>query len=423
MKQLIEILEGASLSDWRVNQTKRTSRELFFVHEKLETVRATDTAETSVTVYADHDGKRGDSSFSVSPAMDEKALKEKIRVAKERAALVFNEPYRLPGKEEFSGAIPTDLDREEAKRTVARIADAVWAAKGPEGTSLNALEIFLYRDETRVKNSRGLDKREIKHHAMIEAIPTFTDETGSVELYESFSFTSFDPELVTKRIESRLNEAAARAKAKKLAPQTLSAALRPQEIAELIWNLADDLGYGAVYQHANLFSAGDEIQKERTGDPLNVFLCGKVEGSRASSDFDEDGTALTDTLVIENGKAASYHGSSRFGQYLGVEKPSGVLPCLKVLPGTLKQEELKKERYLECVSLSGLQVDLYSDYIGGEIRLAFLHEGETVTPVTGMTMSASLSGVLAAMRLSENTVREGGYEGPDLLLMKNISVL
>ena len=92
-------------------------------------------------------------------------------------------------------------------------------------------------------------------------------------------------------------------------------------------------------------------------------------------------------------------------------------------PGSLTREELGKEPYLECVSLSGLQVDLYNDYIGGEIRLAYLHEGEKATPLTGISMSGKLSDALRGMRLSEKTCLRGSYQGPDGLLLPGMTVI
>ena len=91
--------------------------------------------------------------------------------------------------------------------------------------------------------------------------------------------------------------------------------------------------------------------------------------------------------------------------------------------GTLTEKELEGDRYLELVSLSGLQVELYSDYIGGEIRLAYLHENGNVTPVTGITMSGKLSEVLDALRFSSKTGVSGSFMGPEKMLLKNMHVL
>ena len=96
---------------------------------------------------------------------------------------------------------------------------------------------------------------------------------------------------------------------------------------------------------------------------------------------------------------------------------------MKLEAGTLTENELEKLPYIECVSLSGLQVDLYNDYIGGEIRLAYRHENGKTEPITGITMSAKLSDVLNTLRLSENTTVSERYAGPDKLLMKNVTVM
>ena len=95
---LVDILRAErSISGYRITDSKTESYELFFVHRSLETVRATDTGETSVTVYVEHDGKLGDATFSVYGSMSDEEIKEKIAAAAERAKLVFNEPYELPG--------------------------------------------------------------------------------------------------------------------------------------------------------------------------------------------------------------------------------------------------------------------------------------------------------------------------------------
>ena len=87
------------------------------------------------------------------------------------------------------------------------------------------------------------------------------------------------------------------------------------------------------------------------------------------------------------------------------------------------QEEIAKEPYFECVSLSGLPLDLYNDYIGGEIRLAYYHDGEKKVPVTGISMSGKLSEVLNTLRLAEKVAQKDNYQGPEKALLKNISII
>lgn len=425
MSELKRLLEGAGLDGWRVSETATESYELFFVHKSLETVRATDTVTTQVTVYVDHDGKRGDSTFSVYGSMTTDDLKKKIQAAADRARLVFNEPYELPQGGTLEVSLPTNMDTADMKQLGRQIADAVFAADTVEGGSINACEIFLYRDTVRVQNSRGIDKKQHVCRVMIEAIPTFTTEKESVELYEDHRFTSFEPEKVTAEIARRMREVRDRSLAvKPRTPLTVNVLLRPQEIRSLLTDLAYDANYSAVYSHANLHKVGDDLQAGGDGDKLTFTLKAILPGCEKSSYFDGDGMALTDTCILQDGVVKSNYGSSRFGQYLGVKEISGDLPMnVSLAAGTLTEEEIQAAPYIEAASLSGLQVDLYNDYIGGEIRLAYYFDGKETRPVTGITMSAKLSDVLRHLRLTANTCVEGAYEGPERLMMRNVAIL
>ncbi len=422
MKDLIQLLKAESgISAYRVSETKTASYELFFVHRKLETVRATDTAACSVTVYVDHDGFRGDSSFAYHASMTEEECAAKIKAAAERAKLVNNQPYELPEGGEYDKKLESNIYSYEPEKLGAMIADAVYAADNVEGGSINALEIFIYKDTVTVENSRGVHKTQSGARVMIEAIPTFTDEKQSVELYEDYRFTEFDAAKITAEIAEKMKEVKDRVTAQKPeVPLTVDVVLRPHEIASLIGELAYDLGYRSVYMHANLHKTGDDLQPGDGADKLTVTMKGRVKGSERSAYFDDDGLDLTDTVIIKDGVVCGSFGSSRFGQYLGVEKPTGNLRCIEVKAGTLDKIE---GPYLECVSMSGIQLDLYNDYIGGEIRLAYYFDGEKTRPVTGITMSGKLSEVLAGLRLSSKTDISGAYEGPSCLLLKDMTVL
>lgn len=413
---------NAGVDDYRIVTQKTKSFEVFFVHRKLETVRATDTVTTDVTVYVNCDGKLGDSAFAIYESTTEEMAAQKIEAAVNRARLALNQAYTLPvGGSEYA-ELPTNFTEYAMPELAQKVADAVFAADCYAGGSINATEIFLYEDTTNVRNSRGVDKTQVKRHAMIEAIPTWNEGAESVELYEDHRFASFDAAKVTQEIDRRMQEVRDRQRAVKLAPQTLDVALNRLEISSLLGNILRNMNFSSLYMHANLYKAGDDLQAGGTGDKLTVTMVKEIPGSVESARFDADGVDLTDRLVIENGVVVGNYGVNRFAQYLG-QTPTGNLRCAKVAPGTLTEEELKAAPYLECVSLSGLQVDLYSDYVGGEIRLAYLHEGEKKTPVTGISMSARLSEVLKTLRMTEKTIAEGNYEGPEKFIMKGVSVL
>ncbi len=418
------LLENDAINAYRITEKRVESHELFFVRGKLETVRTTDTLDTEVAVYVDHDGKRGDSSFSVYRGMSEEEARAKIASAAERAKLVFNEPYELPAGGAFTGEIENGLSGLGLKECAEKIADAVLSAEQGEGCSINALEVFVYRDTVRVVNSEGIDKTQTITRADVESIPTYTDESGSYELYHRMHFTDLDPERLKKEVTEKSQEVRDRAKAKKAEPSdNVAIVLRAGEISDMIDELTYGLNYADVYTESNRWGVGDEIQTEKGCDPLTVTMKAAVKGSDLSAFFDKDGTGLTNVTVIENGKVTALWGSSRFGQYLKVEKPSGSLLCYSLQPGTLTDEELQSTDRLECVSLSGLQIDPFADYLGGEIRLAYRVKNGVREPVTGITFSTTLSGALNSLRLSGRVVTHREYEGPEFMLFKGAEIL
>lgn len=423
MIDIVKLLnEEKGLDGYRINWVRRESYELFFVHESLETVRATDTDTVQVTVYRDHDGKRGQASFKLYASTTEDGARQKIASALRQAEMINNEYFELPEGETFCGEIESNIKDYEPRALASEMARAVFSANMLERGSVNALEVFINKMTVTVQNSRGLDKREVKYNAMIEAIPTWT-EGESVELYEAIRTGEFDFEQIKSEISAKMREVRDRGRAK--APErklSCKVMLPKEELSQLIGELTSGLNYADVYSHSNPYTEGDPIQKEPKGDKISVTLRGAVKGSVASALFDDDGGSLIDTEVIRDGVAVSYYGAHRFAQYLS--KPAtGNLPCTEVKLGTLSDEELKSEPYLEVVSMSGLQTDVYSDYLGGEVRLAYYHSGGEITPITGISIAGKLSEALDSIRLSDTAGQTGRYLGPKLALIDGMEIL
>ena len=79
MNNIKTILDKAQgLKGYRITGAETNSYELFFVHRNLETVRSTDTVSADVTVYVEHDGKIGESSFHVYKSMTDEDIAAKI---------------------------------------------------------------------------------------------------------------------------------------------------------------------------------------------------------------------------------------------------------------------------------------------------------------------------------------------------------
>lgn len=422
MKQIVDMLaENRRVSDYKFNITRKESYELFFVKGKLETVRRTDTTDREVTVYVDHDGYKGDAQFFIYPAttLDEVAVR--IEDAVEKALLINNENYTLPSAEQGKFEVESNFTDYAVPDLAAKLAQAVFAANTMENAGLNSVEIFINKYTEKVFNSRDLCKTQIRYNAMIEAIPTYNGDTQSVELYEQYNFSSFDAAAITAEIAGKLEEVRARYAAKKPESELdCPIVIGGEEIDTLFANIADNFNYSTVYSHSNIFSKGDAIQKDPTGDRISISLAGEVDGCVGSMKFDIDGLALTDRQIVKDGVAINYYGVNRFAQYLG-ETPTGALRCLCVAPGTADAQAIGG-KYLEIVSMSGLQVDFYNDYIGGEVRLAYYHDGDSVTPITGISISGALSNALNSIRLSKQTTVRDNYAGPAKAILNGMKI-
>lgn len=423
MMKIIELLKkNEQVDEYKINLTQKESYELFFVKGKLETTRRTNTCDKEVTVYVKHGEFKGDSSFLVYPSTTDEELEMLITTAVEKALLIDNQTYELPEAGEGQFQVESNFAGHTLNDIAGVIADAVFKAEAEEGTALNSVEVFVKRNTITVVNSRGVDKTQVKYSAMVEAIPTFNGKEESVELYQQYNFSTLDEAVITAEIEEKLREVKARYEAKK--PETVmegTVILNKLELSELFATLAYDLNYGRVYSKSNVHKKGDLLQEELTGDAITITMQGEVAGNIASAKFDGDGMNLTDIKIIEEGKVINYFGSNRMGQYLG-EKPTGSLSCITVDAGTACPKCLSKAPYLEVVSMSGLQVDAYNDYIGGEVRLAYYNDGTTITPVTGISITGSLSEVLSSIRLAKEVAVHDRYIGPKKAILSGMKV-
>ena len=423
MKNIIaQLNQNPLVSDYKLNLRAKESYECFYVKGKLETVRCTDTCDKIVTVYADHDGFKGDSQFFVYASTTEEALAQLIESAAQKALLLDNAMYDLPEKETGEFTVDSNFRDVPLAQLAEQIAQTVFAANTAENADLNSVEVFVNRHTDTVVNSRGVHKTQVRYDAMVETIPTYNGETESVELYHQYNFSSLDLAQLDKEIREKLQEVTARAAAVKPDfPLDCKVILNKQELCELFESISHDLNFATVYAHAGLFHKGDDIQAEPTGDTITITMAGALPGNIHSAAFDGDGMTLCDRTIVEKGKAIAYYGANRFGQYLG-EVPTGNLGCLQVAPGSACRHCLNAAPYLEVVSMSGLQVDFFNDYIGGEVRLAYYHDGEKNIPVTGISITGSLKQVLSSIRLSQEVGTFNGYHSPVKAILQDMKI-
>ena len=419
-----ELKKYDKITDYAIDETISKSCEQFYDLQKLETARETLTDEINVRIYTvlqENDKKYlGNASFIVSHKLSKKELDTMIEDAIYQASFVKNEYYEIPSGEKKLSFKQKKEDKEPFE-LLQNIADIFFSEKTDE-CMFNALECFYYEKEIRLVNSRGVDYKKTIHNFRVEAIPSFKKLGGNrcdaSELYRMFKYDTYDEAKIKEDAKRAISSVLNRSKAVKINEELkVNVILKDEEILEMAEELIYSYHYADVYKHTNFKNIGDYIQE----NPVNPLTISYIPASKADY-FDSDGVLLKEAVIIEDGKVKDYYGNNRYGYYLN-KKPTGTMDTVKVNPGKKNYEKMKKEPYIEITDLSGLQVDLFGDYIGGEVRCANYFDGKNTYPITAFSFSGSLQECINNLELSKEKTKISYYQGPKYALLKNMNII
>ncbi len=429
IKKMIKALQSVpGVDDYQIAITEEDRHEAYFVLGKRETVRQTAVTSYTVTVFKKmtKNGKEllGSSSFNVPYTLSPKALVKKIEEALYSASFVENKAYTIPTGDGKKHVFHSPSITNDPWKTIDQVATIFHGFASPV-RKFNALEVFLISSKIRLVNSKGVDYTKNVDVLEVEAIPSFDGHkpqdpiNQKVELYKYFRYREIDPEVLKFDAKHALEEVEARFNATKIPSLGhIDVVIKDEEVISLCRDLVADLSYSGVYNHATDKKIGDVLQKVDKGEKLTIGLDKRYPADK----FDQDGVLLTPVTVLKNGKVESYYGNNRFAQYLGV-KPTGSLAGYKVALGKTSNEDMFAGPHIEIISLAGIQIDIYSGYIGGEVRLAYYFDGKKKIPVSGFSFSGSLFPTLENIKISQEKYVTTTYVGPKYIRLPNVEVL
>ena len=420
MEKIISALRTLGVEQYIITEKHTDSLECFYVKKNLDLTRRADTTFTTVQVFRpfEKDGQKmlGDSEATVRPGMSEAELLAAIRRAWYAAQFVANPWYPLPAgaKEPFrpdQGGFAGKPLAESMKRMTA----ALFAADTAQDVFLNSAEVFMRRTETRIVTSQGADVGWEQYDVWGEYVcqcPAPVD----VETYHQFSYRQPETEALTAAAAHALEMTKARARAE-TAPRTgtYTLVLDREQMRVLMDYYVDRSGSGMIYQKYSPFRLGDAVQgADVAGDALTVDLA-------ATEPYTDYGAPMADRPLLEQGVLRTVHGGARFAHYLGVE-PTGRYRAIRVPTGAAPMAELRAEPCLYAVAFSDFQMDAFSGHFGGELRLGFLYENGTVTPVTGGSVNGSILDCQDRMTFSAERYRSADYDGPLAVRIEGVQV-
>ncbi|MDO4754589.1 MAG: metallopeptidase TldD-related protein, partial [Bacillota bacterium] len=376
MDKIIGILKGKSeISAWTISESEDTSVELFFIREKMDMNRMTNTHEFSVRIYVDftedHVQYKGHSScvIGISDSLEE--IENKIDSAVFSAKFVKNKWYDLPANpsnEYTKNRKFSNID--DLKDQFPVVHKIIYDDYGTR-SKVNSCEIFAVEGTRRTVTSKGTDISYPYSEFTFEVVTDCNQGNEPVEIFNGYYLTHIDHEQIRTIIKKQLSETEGRSVAvrnPKLTNQRLI--LSGDAVEDFLFYYISQASDYYIYTGVSHAKRGENFQKEDAKEKLNLTLNPTLDCSIYARPVDTEGKIMKSYNLYTDGKVTNIQTSaSRYSHYLGVEN-MGSCSTFEVKGGDTALSDFMKEDHIEIIAFSSFNIDMETGDFGGEFRLA-----------------------------------------------------
>ncbi len=417
--RLIDLLRASRADAWEITDTQTEGWEFYFIRHRLDQNRARNVQHIKLRVFRllEDGAGMGSATAQIEPTAGEEETRELIDKLTEDARYAVNPPWKLNRPAEVTGTLPAfDLSAmAEAYLTAMRDVPET------DTEDLNSYEIFVNRHTERFINSEGIDISQIYPEATLETVVNARNSEREIELYDLHNAGDCDREAVMREVSEMMRYGRDRLCAVPTPPLgTADVLFSTRDAVELYKWFAARMDAAYKYQQLSDWEIGSSYEI-REGDPVTLLARACLPGSSGNRLIDAEGAVVRDLVLIDAGVPVRFWGAGQFRSYLGGED-GYLVRNFEVKGGTAAEEELRQGSYLEVVEFSDFSVDDVTGDIAGEIRLGYWHDKGRVTPVTGGSVSGSLRGSAADMRLSSEQRQYDNWVIPHLTRIPGLHV-
>ncbi|MGN0297728.1 MAG: metallopeptidase TldD-related protein [Lachnospiraceae bacterium] len=422
VKTILDALKKNQIDTYLINEEKLQTAELFFIRRNLDMKRAENIHSATVTVYRDFekDGVkyRGNAVFTVEPSTSEEEIQNKCQKAYLAASFVPNQFYELAGSVQQDCVVMksnlAQISLEEAAKIMVK---ALYEADTDTASFINSAEMFVERKEKHIVNSNGVDVSYVKYNVNGEFVAQ-CKEPQDVETHQSFAFDTLNTAELTDIVRLTLQMTKDRALATTAAKAgEYDVILSDEYVATVFENYIDRASGSYIHMGYSDYKVGEFVQgkkEEVSGELLNLHYL-------PTEPFSNEGVVMKELPMIENGVFKNIQANCRYGYYLKVPV-TGLYRKISCDAGKMNFEDMKKHKGLYVVNFSDFQMDSFSGYFGGEIRLAYLNDGEKIVPVTGGSINGSIFEAQKNFVFSKEKQETSRFLGPKAVMLKKVSV-
>ena len=423
IEKILSALKKSGVELYQITETREESAELFFIRKSLDMQRRKEIQQASVVVYKDfYEGEKhilGSATVQVQESFTEDQMVEIFQDALFAAGFVKNKYYELYAGQEGTSAETSPMADGLSDKSLTEIAhcfaEALFAEDTETDVFLNSAEIFATRTSCRIVNSRGVDAGYQKNRVQGEFVAQCVSGQD-VETYQHFAYEDLDTAALRRKVRDTLKMTRDRARAVS-APSAgeYRVILSGDYVREFFSYYVERSGTYMVYSKYSAFQTGCSVQGENVKkDRINLTL-------KATVPYSDEGIPMKDRELVQDGKLQLLHGGNRYAFYMGLE-PTGSYRSYKAPAGEVSLEEMRSAPYLEVVNFSDFQMDSFTGHFGGEIRLAYLYDGEKKIPVTGGSINGSILEAQKSLVFSKEMQVEDAFEGPLAVCLEGVKV-
>ena len=420
--QLVEILKSSGADAWELTDTRERGWEFYLIRHRLDQRRIKTLDSFAVKVYRSlEDGKfLGSAGAKISPDASEEEMRRVVSGLLQDAAYVKNPSYTLntpaPAAEGHECA-PVDV-----KKISGEFLRALQVVPETETEDLNSYEIFVSEIRRRFLNSEGIDVTDVYPESMLEAVVNARKDDHEIELYRLYRSGSCDESRIIRDLSETLRYGRDRLLTVPTPALGKADVVFSTDAAVQLYDwFISRMSAAMVYRGISDWKIGQRVVPEGSGDRVTVRALRSLPNSSRNAAYDSEGAPVRDLTILEDGVAVHYYGSRQFSQYLGLQD-SFIPGNFEIAPGKSGADTLRAGSFLEVVEFSDFQVDDITGDLAGEIRLAYWHDGDRVTAVSGGSISGSMQELAPSMRFSAERRQYNHLLIPELTRLSGVTV-
>ncbi len=414
-----EKIKALGCEVWELTEKTERGWEFYFIRHELDQNRITDVKTYGVTLYrALPDGFLGSASGEISPGATDQEIEKTVSDIYFQASLVKNPAYRLNDK----AVVTPELREVDTAEIAKNFITAMQEVRETRTEDINSYEIFVKEITRHYLNSNGVEYTVRYPSSMIEVVVNARTEDHEIELYRMYRSGTCDQAKLQRDIEKTLKYAKDRLHTEptpKLG--TFDVLFSTDDAVNIYSYFANKTSADMIYRHLSDWTAGKEVAENAGGDRITMKAVSALSNSSADYPIDDEGAAIKDRLLIDQGVTKNNWGHRQFCQYLGMED-SSIVRNIVVEGGSRSEQEVREGDYLEVVEFSDFQVDPMAGNIAGEIRLGYLHQDGKVRIVSGGSVTGQMAEAVPTMEFSKETEQYDSIVIPRVTKLKNLKI-